>query len=346
MKRINNNNKYNFSYYIYKIRLESGNPCLLSRRLITGYGSAILLLWTLHVDSGNIGGCTNLLVLRKYFSTSSSLLIRRISASSEGDQLNKLPRGIRDEGINFKAGGKEAKSVLKGESISTSKNPNNAFSNFFTKVCLFLIRVAIIIVGVILAKSFFLAWYNDNYTYQEFYNNIYSLSSAIIAIGSFTGRLLGIILDYTSLNIQVKDLFNEAASLWFSKTKSISSGKIYSTFFDNKLPLGVDEKPSSLKIQKAPNIMVKGISDSEESTSDHEINNSRGGKKRRSAEELAAARDKIRDTLVRRDGETDEQFEKRVIKTEINSHRVARRATIRLIWLSVRMLKLKLAEIR
>jgi dTDP-4-amino-4,6-dideoxygalactose transaminase len=38
--------------------------------------------------------------------------------------------------------------------------------------------------------------------------------------------------------------------------------------------------------------------------------------KKRSAEELAAARSKVRETLNRRVGESDEQFEARVIRTE------------------------------
>lgn len=99
-----------------------------------------------------------------------------------------------------------------------------------------------------------------------------------------------------------------AALPWLNIPNSISSDKIDSTFFYHKLHLAVDEELSSRNISKRINIniMAKYTSNSEESTSDTEVNYSTGGKKKRSVQEFASAKADARVTLDRREGESDE----------------------------------------
>ncbi len=110
----------------------------------------------------------------------------------------------------------------------------NKFNIFVYKSCLFGIRIAITIIAVILVKSGFLCWWFNSFTLQDFGNNVFSLSSALIGIGCFTSNLLANLLNHTPFNVNIKELWD---ILWFSKP--YSNSKFNPTYFDPfKLPLG------------------------------------------------------------------------------------------------------------
>jgi hypothetical protein len=90
-----------------------------------------------------------------------------------------------------------------GELAPPPKAPSNPTKSVGNKIYLFLMRTIITMVGIILAKSLFLCWYNDTYDWLELWNNIYSLYSGLIAIGYLVGLLINKLLDFTPLNIKL-----------------------------------------------------------------------------------------------------------------------------------------------
>jgi len=91
------------------------------------------------------------------------------------------------------------KPLIKGKVLESSLGVS-------TKILVFFFRMFIIISSIILAKSLFLCFYLDNFTLDNFYSYIYSLSSGLISIGVFTGNCMGYLLDKTPFNINFKEL--------------------------------------------------------------------------------------------------------------------------------------------
>jgi hypothetical protein len=101
-----------------------------------------------------------------------------------------------------------AKPPIKGKVLESSVGK-------FTKMfVLSVLRIFIIIVAIILAKSFFLCLYLDNFSIENFFSYIYSLSSGLISIGVFTSNFSGYLLDKTPLNIKFKELWD---ILWINR---------------------------------------------------------------------------------------------------------------------------------
>lgn len=86
-----------------------------------------------------------------------------------------------------------------------AKDGDNNFNkdDWVKYVSLFIMRITISMVGVITCKSLFWSWYNETYSWVEFCNNFYCLSSGLIAIGCFAGGLINKLLDFTPLNVNV-----------------------------------------------------------------------------------------------------------------------------------------------
>ena len=126
-----------------------------------------------------------------------------------------------------------------------NKNSNNESGR--NNISKFLSRITISMIVGIIVKSLFLSWYNDTFSWIGLWDNIYSLHSGLIAIGCLTNGLINKLLDLTSFNIKIRDLFSEnpiynLKRLW----NLLLSCRSYS--FDYKLCLGVNEELSGFDL--------------------------------------------------------------------------------------------------
>lgn len=96
----------------------------------------------------------------------------------------------------------------------------------FSLFLLFFIRILLLIIAIIIMKSLFLCWYLEIWSLDQFFENISSLSSALISIGVFTGNFMDFILKKTSLNINLLNLWD---ILWFNNS---SNSKLDRNFFN------------------------------------------------------------------------------------------------------------------
>lgn len=102
-----------------------------------------------------------------------------------------------------------------------------------TKLILFIVRVALIIISVIFSKCLFMSWYFSNWNLEFFISNIYDFSSALISVGCIASNLTRNFLDNTPFNIHLKDLWD---LIWFSNKNSKS---VKLDFFNSTLPLNI-----------------------------------------------------------------------------------------------------------
>lgn len=108
------------------------------------------------------------------------------------------------------------KNIRLFSSTSTKKNNNFFYSNVNVqknistsqKIMLFFMRTTAIMVGVVICKCLFLCWYNETCSWLDFFDNLNSLASVLVGIGSFAGISIGKLLElFTPLNITIRDLF-------------------------------------------------------------------------------------------------------------------------------------------
>lgn len=199
------------------------------------------------------------------------------------------------------------------------------------KFILFLTRTAFTMIGVIMVKSLFLCWYNNTYSILELLDNIQSLSSVLVGIGYFTGISIGKLLDFTSFNISIRDLFIHStffktnfkkllhlfSSLLstYSKEGSLQD-KIDSILLKKKLHLGVDEVPGIKSKIKPQNFDFNLYQESnlgnrkEPSSGNSDLDNV--GHNRRSRKDRLASVANAKKFFLPKPWETPQQHEARV----------------------------------
>ena len=114
------------------------------------------------------------------------------------------------------------------------------------KLFLFLTKILLTITVVILAKTMFLCWYHDNFTFDYFINYTLNISNAFIAIGYLISNLLNNLLSKTLFAINFKDIIK----LLFNDNSSTSEGKFsFKHFSKDKLLIGGPDEPLSSNIK-------------------------------------------------------------------------------------------------
>lgn len=73
------------------------------------------------------------------------------------------------------------------------------------KVLFFLTRIIISMVVIIISKSLFICWYECTLSWDGFCNNFFSLYSGLMGIGVLAAGLINKFLDFTPLNITIKN---------------------------------------------------------------------------------------------------------------------------------------------
>jgi hypothetical protein len=74
------------------------------------------------------------------------------------------------------------------------------------KLWLFLMRVVLVVAVIIAVKSLFLCWYLNEWSVDQYINNIFSLNSALLSLGVISGNFMDIVLSKTPLNINLINL--------------------------------------------------------------------------------------------------------------------------------------------
>lgn len=233
---------------------------------------------------------------------------------------NEFSKDNLTDNSNIESG---ASSVCNNKASTPSSTPGKKF-------VLFLGRTVITMIGVIAVKSLFLSLYNKTYNLPELIDNIFSLSSGLIGVCYLAGRFINYLLDFTIFNIKIKDLLLVNPTFNLKRLWNLLLS-CRSSFFKDKLPLGVNEELSQKKYAKVADILA--ITDNSQKPSNNQIDGSAGGQKRiiRSRLEIEEAKSEIRKNLKRKLGETDEEFEQRVKNKDFNTNKrsKANKTTIR-----------------
>lgn len=196
---------------------------------------------------------------------------------------------------------------------STATNP----SSLAKKVSLFLIRIIITMVVVIISKSLFFCWYDCTLSWEEFKENIFSFYSGLMAIGILAGGLMNKLLDFTPLNINIKDFLVDP-SLKILK-KLFLSWKDF-VLYQDRNPIQ-DQPGGSQQVVQTNTPSGSQIQPNTPSSSQVQpIDDRPRRSKKRSHSELEKAVEEAKSRYPKKEGESDESYTKRVKKNESARH--------------------------
>lgn len=198
---------------------------------------------------------------------------------------------------------------------------NNRISNLWKNVYKFILRIIISMIVAILSKTLFLCWYNNSYSWLEFFENLNSLSSFLAGIGTFAGISIGKLLDFTPLKINIKKFLFDP--LLITLKKLFLSWKEGVALVLNQDRNPIKDQPggnSSIGSQPGPESPTtpsgSQVQPNEAPPKSSPIRTRSRPYYRRSPYELAEARKDAKFRYPQKPGESDKEYDIRINKGE------------------------------